>query len=131
MLAFLVDLENKPGGLARVAEAIAAKGVNIESISGAACGDAGRAAILTNDAGTTRKALGEIGCTFSEMEATEVTLRHEAGSLAKVARRLGDAGVNIEALLPVGMDGGDVRVAIVTNDPVKAGELLSRAGIRR
>jgi hypothetical protein len=36
MNAFLVDLENKPGALATVAEALAAKGVNITGVSGIA-----------------------------------------------------------------------------------------------
>jgi hypothetical protein len=131
VLAFMVDLENKPGGLARVAEAIAAKGVNIEGISGATCGDSGRAAILTSDPAGTRMALGDIKCHFKEVEVTEASLRHEPGSLAKAARRLADEGVNIEALLPTGMDGNDVRVAFITDDPVKAKEALSHAGIRR
>ncbi len=47
MQVFLVDLKNKPGELARAAEAIAAKGIDISAISGATCGDSGRAAIIT------------------------------------------------------------------------------------
>src|SRR6476659_1772796 len=37
--AFLIDLENKPGAFADVAEMIAAKGINITAVSGATCGD--------------------------------------------------------------------------------------------
>jgi hypothetical protein len=129
VLAFLVDLENKPGGLAKVAEAIAAKGVNITSLSGATCGSTARAAIITSDDAATRKALGDLGCTFSEMAFTETSLRDEPGSLAKATRRLADAGVTIDALLPIGMDGGDVIVAFVTSDPVKARHALAHAGI--
>ena len=35
MQAFLIDLENKPGAFADVAEMIAAKGINITAVSGA------------------------------------------------------------------------------------------------
>ena len=35
MNAFLVDLDNKPGEFARISEAIAKKGINITTISGA------------------------------------------------------------------------------------------------
>lgn len=129
MQAFLVDLENKPGAFARVTEAIAAKGVNINSVSGATCGETGRAAITTSDEAATRTALADLKVTFTEKEVTETSLRHEPGSLAKAARRLADAGVNIEALLPIGMDGNDVLVAFVTSDPVKAREALAQAGI--
>jgi hypothetical protein len=51
------------------------------------------------------------------------------GSLAKVTRRLADAGVNIEALMPTGMQGSEVSVAFVTSDAAKARNVLSQAGI--
>ena len=48
--------------------------------------------------------------------------------MAKAARRLADAGVNIEALLATGMQGNDVTIAFVTSDPAKARTVLSHAG---
>ena len=54
--AFLVELADTPGALADVTEAIAAKGVNITSVSGATCGDMGRVAIATDDEAGTRAA---------------------------------------------------------------------------
>lgn len=127
MNAFLVDLENKPGELARMAEAIAAKGVNITAVSGSTCGSSGRAALMASDDAATRLALGEARCTFTEMEVTVASLIHEPGSLAKACRRLADAGVNIEALMPIGMQGTDVQVAFVTNEPAKAKAILAHA----
>ena len=131
MNAFLVDLENKPGALATVAEAIAAKGVNILGVSGTTCSDGGRVAIMTADDATTRAALQEKKISFKEMEATETSLGHTPGTLAKAARRLAEAGVNIEAIFPTGMTGNDTSVAFVTDNPTKAKEALSVAGIRR
>ena len=128
MNAFLVDLENKPGALADAAEAIAAKGVNILGVSGASCGDGGRVAIITADDVTARTALRDKSIPFKEMEVTEVSLRHEAGTLAKAARRLAEAGVNIEAIFPTGMTGGDISIAFVTSDPAKAKETLATVG---
>lgn len=128
MNAFLVDLANQPGALADVAEALGAKGINIEMITGATCGDAGRAAIGTNDDAATRAALGAIGATFREVEVVEVSLPHSPGSLGRAARRLADAGINIDALTPIGMSGGDVRVAFLTSDPARTRQLLSSAG---
>jgi hypothetical protein len=129
MQVFLVDLKNTPGELARVTEAIAAKGVNITGISGTTCSDSGRAAIMTSDDATTRNALGESGFTYTELEATDTTLRHEAGTLALAARRLADAGINIEALVPIGMEGDEIHVAFVTSDAAKARQVLSSVGI--
>jgi hypothetical protein len=131
MKAFLVDLENKPGELARITEAIAAKGINIEGVSGTTCDQSGRVAIVTKDEAGTRTALGDANLTFKEMEATEVSLRHEPGSLAKAARRLADARVNVEAIFPTGMQGQDVTVAFVTDQPAKAKEALAEVALRR
>ena len=129
MQAFLVELTNKPGALADVAEALAAKGINIEEISGTACGDSGRAAIMTSDDATTRTALDAIGHTYTVLETTDAVMRHEVGSLAKVARRLADEGINIEAIMPTGMEGNEVIVAFVTSDAARARQVLASAGM--
>jgi hypothetical protein len=42
------------------------------------------------------------------------------------ARRLADAGINIEAALPTGMEGGKVSVAFATDDPSKARQLIGQ-----
>ena len=118
MNAFLVDLENKPGALADIAEALGAKGVNITGVSGATCGDSGRAAITTNDEVATRQVLESRKASFQELEVTEASLKNEPGSLGQAARRLAAAGVNIEAIFPTGMSGNEVSVGFVTNNPV-------------
>jgi hypothetical protein len=123
--AFLVDLENKPGAIAAVAEALGAKGINITNVAGATCGDSGRAAFTTADDAATRLALQGIKATFKEYEVTDVPLAHQPGSLGKAARRLANAGVNIEAILPMGMSAGEVSVGFVTNNPTKARETLA------
>jgi hypothetical protein len=131
MTAFLVDLENKPGALANVAEALGAKGVNITGISGATCSDGGRAAITTADDVTTRTVLQGLKTKFKEYEVTESSLANTPGSLGKAARRLADAGVNIEAIFPTGMSGNEVHVGFVTDNPIKARDILSTAALRR
>jgi hypothetical protein len=128
MNAFLIELQNKPGELARITEAIAAKGVNLTAVTGATCGSSGSLAILTADDATTRTALKDARFSFREVEATETPIANVPGGLAKAARRLAEAGVNVEALLPTGMKGNDVTVAFVTSDPAKARTLLSHAG---
>jgi hypothetical protein len=128
MRAFLIELPDKPGALADVAEAIAAKGVNIASVSGATCGEMGRIAIATDDEANTRAALSGIQCTFEEKEITTTLLPNQAGSLAKAARQLASKGVNIESAMLMGMKGQDVEVGFVTSDPVVARDALAHAG---
>jgi hypothetical protein len=128
MNAFLVELENKTGELARITEAIAAKGVDIRGVSGSTCGSSGSVALITDNDATTRSVLQDAKAKFRELEPTEAAIGTRPGSLAKAARRLADAGVNIEALMPLGMEGDHIKVAFVTNDPAKAGQILSHAG---
>ena len=42
MIAFLVELENRVGSVAEVAEAIAERGINITGGAGVACGGSGQ-----------------------------------------------------------------------------------------
>jgi hypothetical protein len=129
--AFLIEVEDKPGALADVTEAIAAKGVNIVSLSGATCGERSRVAIATDDGSAARTALSDAGAKFDEMEVTSVQLRHEPGSLAKAARQLANAGVNIESILLLGMQGNDIEVGFVTSDPSMAKSALAGAASMR
>ena len=120
MNIFILDLAHKPGELAKAAEAIAQKGINITAFSGATCGESGSVAILTNDEMGTRKALGEAGYKAKELEVVTASIDDKPGSLAQVARKLADAGVNIEAAMATGMSGGKVTVAFATDNPSKA-----------
>jgi hypothetical protein len=128
MQAFLIELADKPGALADVAEAIAAKGVNIASVSGATCGEMGRIAIATDDEANTRAALAGIQCTFEQKDITTALLPHEPGSLAKAARQLASKGVNVESVMLMGMKGQDIEVGFVTSDPVVARDALAKSG---
>jgi hypothetical protein len=127
--AFIVDLMNKPGELAKVTEAIAQQRIDITAFSGSTCGDSGSLALVTNDEEGTRRALSEGQWTFRSVELVEATIANRPGGLAEVARKLADAGVNIEAGFPIGMAGSDVQVAFATDNPSKAkqvvGELAS------
>jgi hypothetical protein len=131
MTAFLVDLENKPGALATVAEALGQQGVNITGISGATCGDSGRAVITTADDVTARSVFQTLKTKFKEYEVTDASLPNTPGSLGKVTRRLADAGVNVEAIMPTGMSGNEVHVGFVTNNPIKARDILATASANR
>ena len=128
MNAFLVELENKAGELARVTEAIAAKGVDIKGVSGSTCGSSGSVALMTDNDAATRTAITEAGLKFREMEAIQAPIAAAPGSLAKACRRLADAGVNIEALMPTGMEGDHVTVAFITGDAAKARQILTTTG---
>lgn len=120
MNAFIVDLEDRPGSIAAVAEAIAMKGISITSLAGLTSRGAGGAAILTNDEAGTRRALADGRFKVREVEVVPHAIEDRPGSFAEAARRLADAGVNLEAVLPTGMAEGKVTIAFATTDPAKA-----------
>jgi len=131
MNAFMIDLENKPGALADLAEALGSAGINITGVTGATCGDQGRVALTVDDESAARTALGKAAMAYVESEVTTVSLRHEPGSLGAAARKLASQGINIDAVMPMGMSGNEVSVAFVTSDPSATKELLSQAGAAR
>ena len=116
MNAFVVELENRPGELARLAEAIGERGINITAIGAVTSGTAGGIGLLTNDESGTREALKAAGITVKEIGLVSVSLEHRAGTLAEVARKLADAGVNVDLLLPTGMSGSNVTIALGVDD---------------
>lgn len=124
MNGFIVDLKNEPGSLASVAEAIAEKGIDITAFSGATCGDMGSLALITNDEAGTQRALTDRNLRFRSIELVTTSIENKPGTLAMVARKLADAGVNIEAAMPTGMSGGNVTLAFATDNPSKAKEAL-------
>ncbi len=66
MVWFTVELEDKPGSLARVATALGEAGVNITGIVGVAEDTEGALMLTTSDADRTRAAFTALGLAFEE-----------------------------------------------------------------
>lgn len=124
MRAFIVTLSNRPGGLADLAEGLGEKGINISGIAAATNGETGAIALITNDDAGTKSALEAKGVSFREIEVVSAGLEDRPGSLGEAARRLADAGVNIELVMPTGMQGSRITVALGVDDPARAREAL-------
>ncbi len=111
MHAFIVDLPNRPGSLADIGEAVAAAGANITGVTGSTAGDAGQVTLTTDDMEGTRAAIQARGWPFREVALVIAVLEHRPGTLAAAARGLANAGINIDTMFVIGMDGGKVQVA--------------------
>lgn len=131
MNAFIIQMENRPGMLAGLAEAIAEKGINITAIAGATATESGSVVLLTNDEAGTRSVLDATGINYRQVGLVAAGLEDRPGTLAAAARRLADAGVNIEAFLPTGSEGGRIQLAFAVDDAEAArsalGELAGAA----
>ena len=119
-----IQLTNHPGDLARVAQAFARRGVNIKALAGLSIGGSAMARILPDDIVAARSALETANIRFTESEVHLLLLENKAGELANVANRLGDAGVNLEAIYITGIAGDLIELAIVSDNPKKAKKIL-------
>ena len=124
MRAFIVELQNSPGSLATITEAIAERGINITNVVGATCGGSGSLGLITNDEAATRSVLDGASSKYREIDLVSAALDDRPGTLADAARKLADAGVNIELLLPTGMEGGKISVAIGVDNVSAAQQAL-------
>jgi hypothetical protein len=119
-----IQLTNHPGDLARVAQALGRRGVNIKALAGLSIGGTATARILPDDIVTARSALEAANIRFTESEVHIVLLENKAGELANVASRLGEAGINLEAIYLTGIAGDLIEVAIVSDNPKKTKKIL-------
>jgi hypothetical protein len=119
-----IQLTNHPGDLGRVAQALGRRGVNIKALAAMTIGGTAVARILPDDIVAARGALEAASIRFTESEVHLVLLENKAGVVANVAGRLGDAGINLEALYVTGTADDLVELAIVSDNPKKAKKIL-------
>jgi hypothetical protein len=119
-----IQLTNHPGDLARVAQALGRRGVNIKALAGLSIGGVAMARILPDDIVTARSALEAANIRFTVSEVHVVLLENKAGELANVANRLGEAGINLEAIYITGIAGDLIELALVSDNPKKAKKIL-------
>lgn len=120
MKEFKVYVEDRPGELARVTEALAQRSVNIRAIASEGAKDKSFLRVVTNDVATTQKALDLAGFKYDVAEILAVEMLDRPGELAKVARRLAKNGVNVESIYILGGKDGQTEIAVVCSDIEKA-----------
>lgn len=123
---FVVQLRNEPGAMAILAEELAARGVDLRAIGGGGIGDAGHVIMTTADDDTTRTVLDAGEYTYIEGESILAEVDDRPGGMARIARALADAGINIYGHLFLGRWGDRAMFAFVVDDPDKARPILER-----
>jgi hypothetical protein len=116
-----IVLEDRPGELARVGEALGNAGVNIEGIAGFGFEGRGIIHLLVEDVAAARSALESAGVAVNrESEAMVTELPADApsrpGEMGRMARAVADAGVNFQAIYLATNN----RAVAVTSDNEKA-----------
>ncbi len=123
---FVIQVQNKPGEMARLAEQLAARGVDLRAIGGGGLGETGHFIMTTADDDGAREVLEAGGWTFLEGESLLAEVDDRPGGMARLARELSDAGVNILGHLFIGRWSDRATFAFVVDDPDKARPILER-----
>jgi hypothetical protein len=89
-------VEDRPGMLGEVADALGEKGVGIRAFMAAVMDGRGFIRVVVDKPAAARRILSKHGWEATEDEVLEVTVTDQAGALGAVADKLGAAGVNIE-----------------------------------
>jgi hypothetical protein len=125
MTDFAIQLDDRPGELARVATALSRYGVNIRAVSGMAIGANVLVRIIADEAESARAALDSASIAYEEQEVVSVLLENRAGELAAVSQKLAAGRVNLRALYLTGIVDNLVEIAMAVDNVEKAKQLLA------
>jgi hypothetical protein len=132
MTEFVVRMDNRPGRLAALTEALAEAGVNIEALAAFGLDGEGVVRLIVDDAIAARRTLREAGLSADEHQVLTAFLPHSPGQLAAVARSLADSDINIEAVYVLNSGADGIELAVVVDQPASAIPYLPvRGGLDR
>jgi hypothetical protein len=123
MSVFTVDLKNQPGELARLCEAMAGLGVNL-ILCATTRGENGTVAFIADDEASAETALTDTTIAYTRRQALTVRMENQPGAGATTFRKLADAGVNTDLLVPVRVSDDLFFAVICVDDPDKARRAL-------
>ena len=123
MSVFTVDLANRPGELARLCEAMAGRGINLV-LSAIAREDGGTVAFIADDEAGAQEVLDGAGLQYAMRPALTIRMENQPGTGAATFRKLANAGVNADLLLPVRVSDALFFAVICVDDQDKARQAL-------
>jgi hypothetical protein len=123
-----IALDNRPGTLAEMGDALGRSGVSIEGGGAFVVNGAGIAHFLFTDGAAAARALEAAGIRVVAQRDVLVQRlnQSEPGQLGKIARKMAEAGVNIEVLY----SDHDHQLILVVDD-IERGGAVSEAWMRR
>jgi hypothetical protein len=122
-----IFLENRPGMLAHVCDALADAKINIHAISTSDTVDHAVIRMVVSDPRRALRVFGEHGTLVVEDEVLMVEADNKLGSLARIAHKLADARINIEYTYGTASPNARKGVLIFrVSNPKKALKVLNR-----
>lgn len=124
MKQIVIPVPNRPGVVADVSEALGSAGVNIEEMDAEGAVDNGVIILMVDHYDLALRTLQEAGFQAITEDALVLKLLNEPGSLAKIARRLEIASINIRSLRIAKHLGEHTLVTLVTDRQEEARGIL-------
>ena len=123
-------IENRPGRLHAACEALAAKGVNIHTLSLADTAEFGILRVIVADPAAGKAALEEAGYIAKLTEVVAVEVPDDAGGLAEILAKADAASLNIEYMYAFSTAADRRAIVIIRfSEPDRAVEELSARNV--
>jgi hypothetical protein len=123
---FSVAMENRPGTLAQMCTALGERNVNILALMSVGHQGKSLVRIVVDKPAPAVKALDALGWGYTQEDVLATTIANRPGTLGKVAKGLGDQGVNINYAY-LGAEGEGARhllLVLSVSDPERAKALI-------
>ena len=124
MKQLTVLVPNQPGQLAKISEALAACGVNIEDFDVESNGADGLISLTVDKYDAALRALRDAGYQAVTQKTLLIRLDDRPGALAAIAARLRDAGIDLRSMHIVRRKGNVSIASLVADDNQRAAEIL-------
>jgi len=119
------SVPNKVGLLSEVTAAIAGARVNINAICAYAMENNAFFMLTTSSNAKAKKALAALGLGIAEKDVVEVEMPNKPGELEKVAKKIADAGIDIQYVYSTA-GGGKVTCVFHSADDLKAIKVIKK-----
>ena len=119
-------MQNKVGLLWEVTAAIAGAKVNIAAICAYGMENTAYFMLTTDSNAKAKKALASLGVGMEEKDVVEVEMLNKPGELQKVAKKIADAGIDIEYMYAAAGAGKTAICVFKTADDKKAIQVINK-----
>uniref|UniRef100_A0A7C3MAJ7 ACT domain-containing protein n=1 Tax=Archaeoglobus fulgidus TaxID=2234 RepID=A0A7C3MAJ7_ARCFL len=124
-----VFVENRPGRLAAVTEVLTKHEINIRAFTIADAGDFGIIRMVVDKTDEAYRALKDAGFTVRLTDVLAVEVEDRPGALNRIAKALGDAGVNIDYVYAFTSEKHKALIIFRVDNKEKAKEVLEKLGV--
>ncbi len=125
-----ISIENKPGRLLEVTQALGNAGINLRALNLVDTGAFGQLRLLVSDVRKTRRILMDMQATAHVDEVVAVKIEDKPGSLAAILKPLNAASINVRYMYAfIGLSSSRAVMIFKFSDNDKAIELIQDIGV--